>query len=707
MTTFEPVNVGLGLSDYSTEATTPTTPRAPIHPLTPLRSAPPVPGEDSAQSTPNTPTSRDFGGINGQRPLPSSPFRNSFSIQTQPLGTTRPGIASRVDSQRSVQSAESQDIDMDESDEGEGDSDAESEDADTGKSSKKKKGQRFFCTDFPPCSLSFTRSEHLARHIRYVINPSVHELEIMTLYRKHTGERPFQCHCSRRFSRLDNLRQHAQTVHINEEIPTDSLAATGTRFQRQIRTDRVRPPSGRARAGTAGSQGSHGRGHTRNPSASSVGSTAPTIGRDDTRRRPPPLILANDSPARNNRLSLDTLRSQASTPPGQYSFLVEPSDGASTPASTTYSNGPHSPGYGSSLGSPISTVSRSGGFWDGRSHDRRLSVPTGALQYQSPQSNAYPSPYLSPLASSNASTFSNLGSTLASPTNATYNLSRHDAEAAEIRRRTWHPSTYTYMNYSRPATSGLSYYQTPDAPQPAFAPQAATVANQPQRLPGIETFDQMPHRSNDAPLRGSSPMQVDSVIRPPVYPGPSVQPQSGPNDRRGHASWDMSLHQGLTKLDLANGAPPIEAGGWIHQGPTDPFQARSHTNQPVPATAVLHQKPIMHSEEPLQYPKSTPNRAKRQGMYIGHIGNTQQRPSPGDSSSSEGIPTTPSFTSAEHHPSIVHSNGHVESAHRGISPGALQNVSLFGLAFTVQHSDELDRPTMLGVLGHRLGHCLL
>jgi hypothetical protein len=33
--------------------------------------------------------------------------------------------------------------------------------------SKKKKGQRFFCTDFPPCNLSFTRSEHLARHIRY------------------------------------------------------------------------------------------------------------------------------------------------------------------------------------------------------------------------------------------------------------------------------------------------------------------------------------------------------------------------------------------------------------------------------------------------------------------------------------------------------------------------------------------------------------
>jgi hypothetical protein len=47
-------------------------------------------------------------------------------------------------------------------------SDDDSIDGDAKHASKKKKGQRFFCTEYPPCHLSFTRSEHLARHIRLV-----------------------------------------------------------------------------------------------------------------------------------------------------------------------------------------------------------------------------------------------------------------------------------------------------------------------------------------------------------------------------------------------------------------------------------------------------------------------------------------------------------------------------------------------------------
>lgn len=64
-------------------------------------------------------------------------------------------------------------MDMDDSDGEHGEevgSDDDSENAD-GTKSKKKKSQRFYCTDYPPCNLSFTRSEHLARHIRYVLQP--------------------------------------------------------------------------------------------------------------------------------------------------------------------------------------------------------------------------------------------------------------------------------------------------------------------------------------------------------------------------------------------------------------------------------------------------------------------------------------------------------------------------------------------------------
>lgn len=164
MTTFQTVNVGLGLTENPPEATTPTTPRAPIP--TPARPAPAAPVEDPSQSVSNTPTTVNFGGVNGQRPLPSSPFSNALSSPHQSINDASPELLTRGDSHRSIHSTGSQDVDMDDSDGDDMGSDTESIDAD-GRPSKKKKGQRFFCTEFPPCKLSFTRSEHLARHIRY------------------------------------------------------------------------------------------------------------------------------------------------------------------------------------------------------------------------------------------------------------------------------------------------------------------------------------------------------------------------------------------------------------------------------------------------------------------------------------------------------------------------------------------------------------
>ena len=249
------------------------------------------------------------------------------------------------------------------------------------------------------------------------------------------------------------------------------------------------------------------------------------------------------------------------------------------------------------------------------------------------------------------------------------------AVETDIRRRTWHPST---SYYQRPATSGLSYYQTPDAPRPAFAPQATPAMSQPQRLPGIETFDHP--NTGSSPNRGSSPMQVDSASRPPVYPGPG-QTSSGPNDRRGHASWDMSLHRNLTKLDLASGTPPKENGMWTQQAIIeDPEYIRSH-HQSFPAAhppqVVIHQDPSAPNIETSFLQPATPNRNKRMGWYAGpptaiQHPSAQQRRSPEDSSSSDGVPT-PSFPVGDYHPSIVHSNGYIETHHP--SAAAKQNVS--------------------------------
>ena len=566
-----------------------------------------------------------------------------------------PSMLYRDSSQNSIQSSAAvEDIDMDNSDEDQDGSDNDTENGDPGRSSKKKKGQRFFCTEFPPCNLSFTRSEHLARHIR-----------------KHTGERPFQCHCNRRFSRLDNLRQHAQTVHVNEEIPGDSLAATGTRFQRQIRTDRVRPTGGRPRSGTAGSSGSHSRGHSRNLSASSVGSNASSYSNPaEQRRRPPPLMMANDGSTRS-QLGIEP---PSTPPPGYRGYSAHSPGGFSTPTSATYSGAPGSPSYGSTMDSPISNTSR-GMFFGPRTPDRRLSVPSGTSPFQSP-ANIYPQSYPSPQGHQQIM-YSNQSSVYASPTASQFGLVRMDGNvlpADDVRRRTWHASTHTAagFNYSRPATSGLTYSQTPDAPHPAYAQYATAAANQAPRLPGIESFDQVQHRPSTPPRRNASPSRIDPALQAaPVFatPAPPTRGARSHGHTRSQHSLDMS------KLDI-QGSDPKHLVTWAQQtmtelhnisGPQPSQSVNGQTTSATPPIAIPQQPPLGTTGQPL-----TPQRSKRHGWYAGPVNAT--RTSPEDSSSSEGVPT-PGTSVTEVHPAIMHSNGYIEPQHAVIIPEGPGNVS--------------------------------
>lgn len=164
----------------------PTTPRPnPASQQHPPPPPPPPSVANVATDDATTPTRSTFAGnaLASQLPLPTTPFPpQTVQRSDGSPSTTTPSdlqqqlqdqqdVPQRENSQHSRKSRESEDVDMDDSDGEGGDdgggSDDESVNADGTRSGKKRKSQRFYCTDYPPCNLSFTRSEHLARHIRY------------------------------------------------------------------------------------------------------------------------------------------------------------------------------------------------------------------------------------------------------------------------------------------------------------------------------------------------------------------------------------------------------------------------------------------------------------------------------------------------------------------------------------------------------------
>ena len=137
------------------EVVTPTTPRPPSSQTFQSLSA-----EVSTEPVVDAQGHGSLPGDEASRP----PTTFAFPAQPEP----QRGMLYRGSSQTSMHSSMAvDDVDMDGSEDDQDGSDNDTENGDPGRSSKKKKGQRFFCTEYPPCNLSFTRSEHLARHIRY------------------------------------------------------------------------------------------------------------------------------------------------------------------------------------------------------------------------------------------------------------------------------------------------------------------------------------------------------------------------------------------------------------------------------------------------------------------------------------------------------------------------------------------------------------
>lgn len=472
-------------------------------------------------------------------------------------------------------------------------------------------------------------------------------------------------------------------MHVNEEIPTDSLAATGTRFQRQVRTDRVRPGAARPRASTMGSQSSHGRGHSRNLSTSSIGSTASSISyRDDVRRRPPPLVVANHR-ASQPSLSIDTYRSPPDSPGAREAYQAystqSPAD-YSTPTSATYSTGPGSPRFPTTFRSPTMAGAPPGGFWESsRAPSRRLSVPSSANPFQSPPSHLYHQPYFSPLPSSHASTFSGRTSAFGSPTSSIFSPGRPvGAPDVELKRRTWHPESRPTVN-SPLANSSVAYLHS-NLRRPTL-PHGSGMAWG-TRLPGIESFDHFSARPSTPPRRQTSPMQLDTPSRPPAFAGPAEPTTAGPDHRRGVAEWDLSLHKNLNRLGINSLTPPTDVrmpwptsqdtsrvDSLPHAAPEPAGEARprEHPSRPDqdPGDRITAGGPEGSSPGTASKPVETPKRSKRHGWYNGplsaHRNVVAHRTSPEDSSSSEGVATPSTSSVGEPNPSIQHSNGWPES----------------------------------------------
>ncbi|EPQ61868.1 BgtA-20852 [Blumeria graminis f. sp. tritici] len=433
-------------------------------------------------------------------------------------------------------------------------------------SSHKKKGkpQRFYCDEYPPCSLSFTRSEHLARHIR-----------------KHTGERPFVCHCSRRFSRLDNLRQHAQTVHQNENIPQDSLAAMGTRYQRQVPIERARVQGNRTRGHTtSSSQSGPIRRHTRNSlstsSTSSINSAFGAQGISD-QRRPAPLVMLTNV----DRIPCSPEWTTRPTTPATPQFnLPSPNNNYHTSISAMSCNGPGTPPWTPATISPhcMSYPLQLNRPTDKYTHDRRMSVPnTSSSISSSPSKPPGAMPKLS-FTSSAQPTFQK------SATNKS-------VSDAEFRRRTWHPDSSASM-ISRGYETMASISHVPDESfQPSHLFQNDASVAPTMRLPGIESFDSL--RDPPTPPRRDSNSFMN--LNPDVRSSWPISPLNLSSTR--YASHGFSRGGPLHELQDTGDweAPRTELGGSINcSNEGKRLKTSLHKELPSPTSIgrVTHRHPI-------------------------------------------------------------------------------------------------------------------
>ena len=138
-------------------------------------------------------------------------------------------------------------------------------------------------------------------------------------------------------------------------------------------------------------------------------------------------------------------------------------------------------------------------------------------------------------------------------------------------------------------------------------------------------------------------------------------------DSRRNSALDPGLHNGLTRLDIANSTPPKQSHTFIEQA------------APPPPTFAQPQRPVTHFALPGNVSRSqigaeNARNTRRQGWYGAPMAPPAQgsqpimiaqRTSPEDSGSSDGVPTPGTSIGTELHPAILHSNGAIEMQRPG------------------------------------------
>ena len=133
------------------------------------------PKDDEAIRSPST--SKSIVRVRSPKPsdIATIPYEEPHDADSDSHTTTGPvrGVSPRLEDQVSVPRSDDKSQlsevvrSVDSADEKD-DSEDDDQQGEEGSGNRTKKSQRFFCTGYPPCNLSFTRSEHLARHIRYL-----------------------------------------------------------------------------------------------------------------------------------------------------------------------------------------------------------------------------------------------------------------------------------------------------------------------------------------------------------------------------------------------------------------------------------------------------------------------------------------------------------------------------------------------------------